>query len=100
MKRAVWAVFFHGLLTNQKPHHGVCPSGGDSWCTFRNSASSGVAYKCKHSLPAAVVDAIKPEFRDLAGVDSLKKCFHGKSHNCNEHVNSVIWARISKTVFV
>jgi hypothetical protein len=23
MKRAVWAVFFHKLLTNEKPQHGV-----------------------------------------------------------------------------
>jgi hypothetical protein len=44
--------------------------------------------------------ASKPVFRDLAGVNPLKKCFHGKTHNPNEHVNSVIWTRMSKTVFV
>jgi hypothetical protein len=32
MKRAV-------LLTNEKPQHGVCPSGGDNWCKFKNSGS-------------------------------------------------------------
>jgi hypothetical protein len=100
MKRAVWAVFFHKLLVNEKTQHGVCPSDGDSWCKFQNSASSEVACEHKHSLPAAVVDEIKPVCRDLAGVDPLKKCFHGKTHNPNEHVNSVIWTRISKTVFV
>jgi hypothetical protein len=84
MKRAVWAVFFHKLLTNKKPQHGVCPSGGDSWCKFKNSASSGFAYEHKHSLPAAVTDAIKPVLRDLPGVDTVKKCFHGKTHNLNE----------------
>jgi hypothetical protein len=46
------------------------------------------------------MDAIKPLFRDVAGVDPLKKCFHGKTHNPNEHVNSVILTRISKTVFI
>jgi hypothetical protein len=46
------------------------------------------------------VDAIKPMLRDLAAVDSLKKCFHGKTLNPNELVNSIIWTRISKTVFV
>jgi hypothetical protein len=100
MKRAVWAVFFHKLLTNEKPQHGIYPSDGDSWCKFKNSASPGVSHEHKHSLPATVMDAIKPVFRDLAGVDPLKKCFHGKAHNPNEHVNSVIWRRISKTVFV
>jgi hypothetical protein len=43
------------------------------------------------------MNAIKPLFRDLADVDPLKKCFHGKAHNPNEEVNSVIWTRISKT---
>jgi hypothetical protein len=46
------------------------------------------------------MDAIKPVIRDLTGVDPLKKCFHGKTHNPNEHVNSVIWTRIPKTVVV
>jgi hypothetical protein len=61
------------------------------------TASSGVAYEHKHTVPAAVMDAFKPVFRDLAGVAPLKKCFHGKIHNRNEHVTSVIWTRISKT---
>jgi hypothetical protein len=34
MKRAVWAIFFHKVLINEKRQHGVCSSGGDSWCKF------------------------------------------------------------------
>jgi hypothetical protein len=73
MNGAVWAVLFHRLLTNEQTQHGVCTTGGDSWCKFKNSASSGVAYEHKQSLPAAVMDAIKSVFRDVAGVDPLKK---------------------------
>jgi hypothetical protein len=62
------------------------------------TASSGVAYEHKHTGPAAVMDAIKPVFRDLAGVDPLNNGFHGKTHNPIEHVTSVIWTRIFKTV--
>jgi hypothetical protein len=36
----------------------------------------------------------------FAGVNSLKKYFHGKTHNRNERVKSVIWTRIPRTVFV
>jgi hypothetical protein len=50
MKKAVWATFFHRLLTNENPQHGLCPSGDDIWCKFKNSASSGVAYEHKHSF--------------------------------------------------
>jgi hypothetical protein len=90
---------FHELLTNEKPQHGVCPSGGENWCEFKDSATSRVAYEHKHSLPAVVMHAMKSVFRDLAGADPLKKCFHGKTRNPNENVNSVMWTRISKTVF-
>jgi hypothetical protein len=40
---------------------------------LKNIASSGVAYEHKYSLPAAVMDAIKPVFRDLASVDLLNR---------------------------
>jgi hypothetical protein len=98
MKTAVWAVFFHTLLTNEEHQHGVCPNGCDSWCKFKSSASSGAAYEHKHSLPAAVMDAIKPVLRALAGVDPQKKCFHRKTHNPNELVSTIVWTRISRTV--
>jgi hypothetical protein len=98
MKGAVWALLFHKVLTTEEPQHCVCPSGTDSWCKFKNSVSSGVAYEHKDFLPAPVMDAIKPVFRDLAGVDPLKKCFHGKAHNLSERVISVVWTRLSKTV--
>jgi hypothetical protein len=41
LKGAVWAVFFHELLKNEKPQHGVCPSGGDSWYKFKNCQFRG-----------------------------------------------------------
>jgi hypothetical protein len=42
MKRAVWAVFFHRLLTKEKPQHGVYPSCGDGWCKFKNMPVQGL----------------------------------------------------------
>jgi hypothetical protein len=46
------------------------------------------------------MDAIKPVFRDLAGVDFLKRCVHGETQKSNESLNSVTLIRIPKTVFV
>jgi hypothetical protein len=100
VKRSVWAVFFHKLSTNGKSQHGLCPTGDDSSCKFRNSASSGLPYEHKHSLTAAVIDAIKPVFSDLASADLLKRCHYGTTEIPDEHVNSVIWARMTNTVFV
>lgn len=43
---------------------------------------------------------IKPIFRDLSESNLLKKCFHGRTQNCNEALNNVIWTRIPKNNFV
>ena len=55
-----------------------CPSGDDSWCKFKKSASSAVAYQLVHSIPAGVMDVSKSEFCELASVDLLNRCLHGK----------------------
>jgi hypothetical protein len=69
---------FNKILTNERPQQALCPSGDDSWCKSKKSASSGVACERKLYLPAAVLDVFKPVFKDLAGVDPLKNVFMGK----------------------
>jgi hypothetical protein len=97
MKRAVWAVIFYKLSMNEKLQHGLCSSGDDIWCcNFKNRASPGLACIRKHSLLAAVIDAIKPVFKGLVSADLLKRCLYGATRISNESVNSVIWTRISK----
>lgn len=43
---------------------------------------------------------MRPIFQDLAHLDLLNKCLHGKTQNCNESLNNVIWSRVPKTTFV
>ncbi|GBN75147.1 hypothetical protein AVEN_260354-1 [Araneus ventricosus] len=58
------------------------------------------AYKHKNNLPVAVVEAMRPAFRDLSHPDLLKKCAHGNMQNSNESVNNFIWSRVPKSTFV
>jgi len=96
MKKAVWAIYFQKLSTNEKDQHGLCSSGDANWCKFKKSACSGVAYEHKYSLPPTVMNAIKPLLRGCARVDLMKRCLHGKSQNSNESLNSVIWKGYTK----
>ncbi|GFW76844.1 uncharacterized protein TNCV_59421 [Trichonephila clavipes] len=73
MKRAIWAIYFHKLSTEDNPQHALCPLGEDS---------------------------CEKVFRDLTEKDLLKKCLHGRTQNPNESFNKCIWERIPKTVFV
>jgi hypothetical protein len=100
MKKDVWAIYFHKLSTDLKPQHSLCPSGEHSWCPYNRSLVTKEKYHHKHSLPEPVMLAIKNTFKDLANEELLKKCLHGKTQNCNESFNNVIWTRLPKTVFV
>ncbi|GFU10518.1 uncharacterized protein TNCV_2273471 [Trichonephila clavipes] len=86
MRQAIWAIFLHKLSTDEYPQHGFCPIGKDSWCGFKKAETSCKSYKHKNSLPFAVVEAMRPIFRDLSHPDLLKKCLHGKTQNPNEKV--------------
>lgn len=100
MRQAVWATYFHKLSTDSNPQHYLCPKGADSWCGYQRSQVTGVEYHHEHSLPLAVMEAIKPVYRSLTDRDLLRKCLHGNTQNPNESFNHCIWERVPKTVFV
>ncbi|GFU85968.1 transposable element Tcb2 transposase [Trichonephila clavipes] len=100
MRQAIWAIFLHKLSSNEYPQHGFCPIGEDSWCGLKKAEASGKSYKHKNSLPVAVVEAMRPIFRDLSHPDLLKKCLHGKTQNPNESFHNVVWSRVPKATFV
>uniref|UniRef100_A0A0B7AFL1 Mutator-like transposase domain-containing protein n=1 Tax=Arion vulgaris TaxID=1028688 RepID=A0A0B7AFL1_9EUPU len=90
MREAVWAIYFHKLSTDQKPIHNLCKIG---WCPYKEAVTANKEqnYKHKNNLPAAIMDVIKPVFRDLSHPDLLKKCLDGYTQNANESINSTIW---------
>lgn len=102
MRKAVWAGYFHLCSSNERPQHGLCPNGSESWCKYNKAIAQNQTYDhSKHThLPEVIMEHIKPIFRDLASPDLLSKCLHGKSQNVNESLNNVIWNRLPKTVFV
>ncbi|GFX01052.1 uncharacterized protein TNCV_4580181 [Trichonephila clavipes] len=52
------------------------------------------------NFPVAVVEAIRPIFRDISGLELLKKFLHGNTQNPNENINNVICSRVPKKTFV
>jgi len=89
MKENVWAIYFHKLLTDQNPLHNMCTVN----CPYQKAKEEGKLHTFKHknSLPAAVMEAIKPVFKDLTHPDLLQKCLEGYTQNPNESINNLIW---------
>lgn len=101
MQRAVIAAFFHCCSSSDKPMHGQCPDGSDSWCKYQRAISNGTTYKDKSKgLPKPVINIIKPVYMQLCDQTLLEKCLPGKTQNCNESFNGILWKFIPKDVFV
>ena len=70
------------------------------WCKMRQAEKLHIPYVDKPGLPVAVRDAIMPIFKELSKPELLERCLHGKTQNCNEALNTFIWKRLPKDVFV
>ncbi|GFT74768.1 uncharacterized protein TNCV_2516681 [Trichonephila clavipes] len=100
MRQAIWAIFLHKLSTDEYPQHGFSPIGEKINGVDLKRLKHQVSYKHKNSLSVAVVEAMRPIFRDLSHPDLLKKCLHGKTQNPNESFHNVVWSRVPKATFV
>ncbi|XP_064470221.1 uncharacterized protein LOC135384970 [Ornithodoros turicata] len=102
MRQAVIAAFFHCVSRRDKPLHGQCPQGKDSWCSYQKCKADGCLemYKPKAGLPDAVINKVKPVYMELCEEKLLRKCLHGKTQNANESFNGVLWQRLPKSNFV
>lgn len=102
MKKAVWAIYFHKISTDENPNHGLCPAPPETWCKYRKAEEKNelATFTHKNSIPVSVMEVLKPDFKHLANPDLLKRCLHGKTQNVNEAFNNVVWTRIPKNIFV
>ena len=74
-----------------------------SWCGYRKmecGAGPNYIHKKAGRIPYAILNAVKPIYRDLSNPSLLARCIHGKTQNVNESFNNLIWTRIPKNVFV
>lgn len=98
MSKSTWAILYH---YSQPADHSFCPAGDDSWCKWQQDKASGNStyIPLKDPLPPAVVDKIKPIFRDLADIRLLENCSRCLTQNANESLHSLIWSLAPKEVF-
>ncbi|GFV30435.1 uncharacterized protein TNCV_99101 [Trichonephila clavipes] len=95
LQQNVIAALFHCSSSVEKPMHGQCPIGKDSWCYYLRALSCGKKPNEKYKgLSNEVLNTIKPTYLELCTKELLTKCLHGKTQNSNECLNGVIWQRV------
>ena len=102
MKNAIWAGLLHCMSTDDNPMHNRC---NVSWCWFRRAEEEGKTpdshkHHSANFLARDVGQKLIPVYHRMSSDSLLKRMQHGGTQNANECLNSVIWSRCPKTVFV
>lgn len=102
MKTAIWAGLLHSMSTDENPLHTRCKP---SWCWYRKAVDNDEtpgSHK-QHTgtyLTREVGKKLLPIYHRMSSDSLLQRMQHGGTQNANECLNSVIWSRCPKTVFV
>ncbi|GFY00915.1 CCHC-type domain-containing protein [Trichonephila clavipes] len=100
MMSSVIAAFFHCVSGKIISLHGQCPEGSESWCRYQRAKAAGSPLKeIEQGLPNKIINQIKPTYLKLCNETLLKKCLHGKTQNCNESYNNILWNIVPKNIF-
>ena len=98
MKKATCAILWHCTdFKDKKFRHRFCPKSEDSWCKYHKDPSN---YKPSVNLAKWIHDLCLPIFKALSDDELLKKCLHGNTQNPNESINSIIWSKCPKAIYV
>nr|XP_042909898.1 uncharacterized protein LOC122271719 [Parasteatoda tepidariorum] len=101
MISGVIAAFYHSVSGKDNHYHGQCPEGIESWCRFQSAKAIGKSLKENGTgLPNKIVNLIKPTYLKLCSTALLHKCLHGKTQNCNESYNNILWNFLPKDTFI
>ena len=110
MKKFIGATLFHcsAAIIDPVTRHKFCPQKADGWCKWQSDTITGLqTYQPRANLPLSIKDILwssdssKPTiFRDLSNDRLLSKCLHNFTQNQNEALNSIIWKKCPKNIFV
>ena len=102
MKKAVGAILWHCTdFGDDEKGHQYCPRSPSSWCKYqKDKVLDTKKYKKSINLPIWIHKILRPIFEDLSKDELLSRCLHGKIQNSNEALNSLIWKKCPKSVFV
>ena len=102
LKKAFGAILFHCTNKNNESNcHQFCPWTKDTWCEWQyDQLNPTNTYKSYISIPKWIHGIINLIFINLSPEIFLRKCFHGETQNTNECLNSILWTRCPKNIFV
>ena len=102
MKAAIWAGLLHCMSTDVNPMHTRCSV---SWCWYRKAEEKGETpdshkLHARNFLAKHIGEKLLPVYHRMTSDNLITRMQHGGTQNANECLNSVIWSRCPKTVFV
>ena len=96
MRKAIWAIFYHQISTNENPRHEYCSI---DWCKYLKAQAENTTFNHKAALSDEMQEVVEPIFHDLTDENLLKRCLGKNTQNNNECFNSLIWSMVPKHNF-
>ena len=98
LKVVAGAVLYHCTeFNNSESCPQFCPRGPDTWCKYWKDPEN---YQEKKGMSIVIHQLIKPIFTDPSNESPLLKFLQGKTQNANESINSIIWTKCPKNIYV
>ncbi|GFU76451.1 uncharacterized protein LOC101238613 [Trichonephila clavipes] len=94
MMSSVIAAFFTVYLEKNNSLHGQCPEGSELVSLPKGKAAGK---EIEQGLPNKIINQIKPTYLKLCN-ETVEKCLHGKTLNCNESYNNILWNIVPKNI--
>ena len=95
MYKEIWATLHNLSSTDENPNHGNCPTGANSWWSYRRAEAEGIdvtKFKLDYlPLDKDITKALEPIYIDLSSRESLERCKGGNTQNNIEGYNGLLW---------
>ena len=89
MKKALWAIFYHSLSTDENPQHHFCPDGEFSWCKYQCAVwKNEKPPSHTPTIPTEIAQFVMTVFEKLADDLLMPRSVLGATQNQNESFNS------------
>ena len=83
-KKAVWAIFYHSLSTEENPQHHFCPDGEFSWCKYQRAVwKNEKPPSYTPTIPTEIAPFVKTVFEELSDDSLMQRCVLGATQNQN-----------------
>ena len=98
--RPYFAILLKVAIKLQMVSLSIAPKGSKSWSKYQLDVANGTDFYTQYNCSPIFKKELKPLFIGLSGDELLKKCLRRVTQNQKKALNSILWKKCPKSVFL